>query len=188
MWGSYNCDVSRGLKFENRTAVPPCLHFHALHHMKPQRERSDGVGPGRLLGISSTYFPSSSYCRYLSSVVDTDRRCIMTIMGLQPKFLGTAFVRFVLEPEIVAQCADLLKLPTRDHHLTEEELTILQSFPSNCEQPRAKATNHATAPTATMYWMRSFTLCTEADMTKKPVKTQARIPKRIESNPIALFL
>ena len=52
----------------------------------------------------------------------------MTIMGLQPKFLGTAFVRFVLEPEIVAQCADLLKLPTRDHISRKKSWQLFNHF------------------------------------------------------------
>ena len=33
----------------------PCLHFQALHHMTPQMERSDGVGPGRLGGVSCAF-------------------------------------------------------------------------------------------------------------------------------------
>ena len=33
----------------------PWLHFQALHHMKPQRERRDGVGLGRLGGISASF-------------------------------------------------------------------------------------------------------------------------------------
>ena len=40
---------------ERRNTSKACLdqlHFQALHHMKPQRERV-GVGPGRLGGISS---------------------------------------------------------------------------------------------------------------------------------------
>ena len=31
------------------------LHFQALHHMKPQKESSDSVGPGRFGGISSSF-------------------------------------------------------------------------------------------------------------------------------------
>ena len=52
------------LKFRNRTFLTswrgflqgfvllPWFNFQALHHMKPQRERSDGVDSGRLGGIS----------------------------------------------------------------------------------------------------------------------------------------
>ena len=36
-------------------AVLLWLHFQALHHTEPQRERSDGVGLGRLGGISSSF-------------------------------------------------------------------------------------------------------------------------------------
>ena len=35
--------------------VLPWLHFQALHHMKPRRERSDDVDPGKLEGISSSF-------------------------------------------------------------------------------------------------------------------------------------
>ena len=31
------------------------LHFQALHYMKPQRKRRDGVGPGKLGDISSSF-------------------------------------------------------------------------------------------------------------------------------------
>ena len=31
------------------------LHFQAIHHMKSQRERSDGVGPSSRGGISSSF-------------------------------------------------------------------------------------------------------------------------------------
>ena len=37
------------------SSASPWLHFQALNHIKPQRERRDGVGPGRLGGISSFY-------------------------------------------------------------------------------------------------------------------------------------
>ena len=33
----------------------PWLHFQAFHLTKPQRKRIDGVGPGRLGSISSTW-------------------------------------------------------------------------------------------------------------------------------------
>ena len=32
----------------------PWFHFQSLRHMKPQRERSDSVGSGRLGGVSSS--------------------------------------------------------------------------------------------------------------------------------------
>ena len=43
----------RPAKFCSATAT--WLHFQTLHHMKPQRERSDGVGPDSLGGISSSF-------------------------------------------------------------------------------------------------------------------------------------
>ena len=72
MCGSYNCNahpwchevwrfgigLSWFLGEVSCKALWPWLHFQALHHIKPQRGRSDGVDPGRLGGISSFHASS----------------------------------------------------------------------------------------------------------------------------------
>ena len=55
--------TSGNFKFRNRTwrdflqgfVELPWLHFQALNHMKPRRERSDGVGLDSLGGFSSSF-------------------------------------------------------------------------------------------------------------------------------------